>query len=73
MNNITTSTGITRRFVSIAAALCLATLALALAPAPAAASPVDNDIIAMLPKDAGEVAYANLKAARQYPWFEQLK
>jgi hypothetical protein len=73
MNNITPSTGTTRRIVSIAAALCLATLALALAPAPAAASPVDNDIIAMLPKDAGEVAYANLKAARQYPWFEQLK
>ncbi|MGB6430054.1 MAG: hypothetical protein WBF06_05680 [Candidatus Acidiferrales bacterium] len=62
-----------RRILWTAAALFLATLALALAPAPAAASPVDNDIISMLPKDAGEVAYANLKAARQYPWFEQLK
>jgi hypothetical protein len=61
-----------RRLVSIAAASCLAAFAIALAPAPAAAQ-VNSDIISMLPKDAGEVAYANLKVARQYPWFESLK
>jgi hypothetical protein len=61
-----------RGVVSIAAALCVAAFALALAPARAAAQ-VNNDIISMLPKDAGEVAYANLKVARQYPWFESLK
>lgn len=62
-----------RGVTAIATMLCLAALALAFAPARAAASPVNTDIISMLPKDAGEVAYANLKSARQYPWFEQLK
>jgi hypothetical protein len=56
-----------------AAAVCLAALVLGFAPAPAAASPVGSDIVSMFPKDAGEIAYANLKVARQYPWFEQLK
>jgi hypothetical protein len=27
----------------------------------------------MFPKDSGELAYANLKEARQFPWFDQLK
>jgi len=62
-----------RSILWAAAAGCLAMLALALAPAPAAASPVNSDIISMFPKNAGEIAYANLKAARQYPWFESLK
>ncbi|MGB6198606.1 MAG: hypothetical protein WBF35_03560, partial [Candidatus Acidiferrales bacterium] len=61
-----------RRILRSAAVICVAAFALALAP-PRAAAQVNNDIISMLPKDAGEVAYANLKAARQYPWFESLK
>ena len=72
MKNQSTRIFTRRGVVSIAAALCVAAFALALAPARAAAQ-VNNDIISMLPKDAGEVAYANLKVARQYPWFESLK
>jgi hypothetical protein len=58
-----------RKF-SIAIALGLAALCLA---ATGRASPVNNDIIAMFPKNAGEFAYANLQQARQYSWFPQLK
>ncbi len=58
-----------RKF-SVAIALALATLFLA---ASSYASPVNNDIIAMFPKDTGEFAYANLQQARQYSWFAQLK
>jgi hypothetical protein len=61
-----------RKILSIGAALCLAALVMALAPSRADAA-VNSDILSMLPKDAGEVAYANLKAARQYPWFQSLK
>jgi len=62
-----------RSILCTAIAISFAALVLALAPAPATASPVSNDIISMFPKDAGEVAYANLKSARQYPWFDSLK
>ena len=58
-----------RKF-SVALALALAALFLA---ATSYASPVNNDIIAMFPKDTGEFAYANLQQARQYSWFPQLK
>ena len=58
-----------RKF-AVAIALALATLFLA---ATSYASPVNNDIIAMFPKDTGEFAYANLQQARQYSWFQQLK
>jgi hypothetical protein len=54
----------------VALALALAALFLA---ATSYASPVNNDIIAMFPKDTGEFAYANLQQARQYSWFPQLK
>jgi len=30
-------------------------------------------ILGLFPKDSGEVAYADLKQARQFPWFSQLK
>jgi len=72
MKNKPTRIRTDRKIISAAASLCLAIFALAFAPARASAQ-VNNDIISMLPKDAGEVAYANLKAARQYPWFESLK
>jgi len=54
----------------IAAALAAVALCLA---ATARANPVNNDILAMFPKNAGEFAYANLQQARQYAWFSQLK
>ena len=31
------------------------------------------DILGLFPKDSGELAYADLKEARQFPWFNQLK
>lgn len=58
------------RKIHIAIALALAALFVA---ATGHANPVNNDIIAMFPKDAGEFAYANLQQARQYSWFPQLK
>ena len=57
------------RWISIAA---LAALLSAL-PRPARAGSVGSDILSMFPKDSGELAYADLKEARQFPWFNQLK
>jgi hypothetical protein len=59
-----------RRRFYVAIALAMAALFVA---ATGYASPVNNDIIAMFPKDAGEFAYANLQQARQFSWFPQLK
>ena len=53
-------------------AVGLIALAVALAGTARAAT-VGSDILTMLPKDSGELAYADLKQARQYPWFAQLK
>jgi hypothetical protein len=44
-----------------------------LAPVQAPARTLGIDVIGMFPKDVGELAYADLKAARQFPWFAQLK
>lgn len=37
------------------------------------AGTLGSDIISLFPKDTGELAYADLKDARQYSWFAQLK
>jgi hypothetical protein len=42
-------------------------------PGTSRAGSVGSDILSLFPKDAGEVAYADLKQARQLPWFSQLK
>jgi len=47
--------------------------ALSLAPAVAHAGTLGTDIIGLFPKEAGEFAYADLKKARQFKWFPQLK
>jgi hypothetical protein len=39
----------------------------------ARAGSLGSDILSMFPKDSGELAYADLKEARQFPWFTQLK
>jgi hypothetical protein len=39
----------------------------------ARAGSIGSDILSMFPKDSGELAYANLKDARAFPWFTQLK
>jgi hypothetical protein len=46
---------------------------LSVLPATARAGSVGSDILSMFPKESGELAYANLKEARQFPWFTQLK
>jgi hypothetical protein len=57
------------RFGLFAAAALFA----ALLPGLCRAQTLSTDIIGMFPKDVGEFAYANLKAARQLTWFGQLQ
>ena len=63
---------ITRSAISglLAAALVLSTFTIA--PNRAAAGTLSTAIIGMFPKNVGEFAYADLKAARKFPWFSQL-
>ena len=42
-------------------------------PGTSRAGSLGSDILSMFPKDTGELAYADLKAARAFPWFTQLK
>ncbi len=42
-------------------------------PGTSRAGSVGSDILGLFPKDSGELAYADLKEARQFPWFAQLK
>ncbi len=55
--------------------LLVAALALCavLAPVCGAAGTVQPDIIGLFPKDINEFAYADLKSARKFPWYAQLK
>lgn len=48
-------------------------VALAIAPQPSSAGSLSTAIIGMFPKDVGEFTYADLKTARKYPWFPQLR
>ena len=57
---------------AIISALVLALVA-ALAPARVAAGSVQPNIIGLFPKDVGEFAYADLKSARKFSWYAQLK
>ncbi len=45
----------------------------ALFPAAVRANTLSSDVIGLFPKNVGEFAYADLKEARKYPWFGQLK
>ena len=47
--------------------------AIALVPSAGRAGTLGTDIIGLFPKDVGEFAYADLKKARQFKWFPQLK
>ena len=42
-------------------------------PGTSRAGSVGPDLLGLFPRDSGEVAYADLKTARQFPWFTQLK
>jgi hypothetical protein len=54
----------------LAAALVLGTVTIA--PTSTSAGTLSTAIIAMFPKNVGEFAYADLKAARKFSWFSQL-
>jgi len=47
--------------------------AVAFAPQPASAGSLSTAIMGMFPKDVGEFTYADLKSARKFTWFNQLK
>src|SRR5579862_6731753 len=46
---------------------------LSVLPRTAHAGTLGSDILSMFPKDTGELAYVDLKEARGFPWFNQLK
>jgi hypothetical protein len=63
--------------IRIAAIALLATAvllaALAMAPTRSSAGALSTAVIGMFPKQVGEFAYADLKAARKYSWFPQIR
>src|ERR1700722_15511316 len=59
----------TRKILWIATLIAI----LSTLPGVARAGSVGSDILTMFPKESGELAYANLKEARAFPWFNQLK
>jgi hypothetical protein len=58
--------------MSLAAAMA-ATLALCLFAPHSTASSLSDTVISMFPKQVGEFAYADMKSARKFPWFPQLR
>ncbi|MGA7921659.1 MAG: hypothetical protein WCA38_18510 [Candidatus Acidiferrales bacterium] len=56
--------------IFLAAAFILSTVTIS--PMRTAAGSLSTAIIAMFPKTVGEFAYADLKTARKFPWFQQL-
>jgi hypothetical protein len=63
----------TRTGVLFLAATLLAAGFTAMVPRRTHADTLSSAIIGLFPKDAGEFAYADLKSARQFPWFAQLR
>jgi len=62
------------RLVAILAATTLCLVAISALPTrPADAGTLSTNVIGMFPKDIGEFAYADMKEARQHPWFAQLR
>ncbi|HTR46721.1 MAG TPA: hypothetical protein VMM16_04965 [Verrucomicrobiae bacterium] len=59
------------RFGIVAAGLMLASLIVA--PQRSLAGSLSTSVIGMFPKQVGEFAYADLKTARQFSWFPQLR
>jgi hypothetical protein len=48
-------------------------LALTIAPQPSSAGSLSTAIIGMFPKNVGSFTYADLKSARKFPWYPQLR
>jgi len=62
-----------RRSIAIAAAAGLLVAAWAALPRTASAGTLNTDVIGMFPREVGEFGYADLKSARKYSWFPQLR
>lgn len=63
-----------RRFIEISILMAgLFLCALAIAPQRASAGSLSTSIIGMFPKQVGEFAYADLKSARKFSWYPQLR
>jgi len=58
--------------ISVAAALLVVTMLSAL-PSRGAGSSLSPAVLGMFPKEVGEFAYADMKSARKYAWFPQLR
>ena len=58
-----------KRFFSLAILIAV----ICVCPGTSRAGSVGSDLLGLFPKNSGEVAYADLKTARQFPWFTQLK
>lgn len=50
-----------------------ALIAVCMVPAPARAGTLSTSVLGLFPKNVGEIAYADLKSARRFKWFPQLK
>jgi hypothetical protein len=59
----------TRKIICMGALIAI----LSALPGTVRAGSLGSDILSMFPKESGELAYADLKEARQFPWFTQLK
>jgi hypothetical protein len=55
------------------AAAAIIVAALSGFPSRGTADSLSETVLAMFPNDVGEFAYADMKTARQYPWFSQLR
>jgi hypothetical protein len=63
-----------RRFAIWAlAAAALTAAAFSAFPTRSVADSLSETVLAMFPKDTGEFAFADMKSARQYPWFAQVR
>ncbi len=63
---------IIRSAISALLALALVFGTVSIAPTHTSAASLSTSIIGMFPKSVGEFSYADLKAARKFPWFTQL-
>ncbi|HEV2306090.1 MAG TPA: hypothetical protein VGR93_11265 [Candidatus Acidoferrales bacterium] len=62
-----------KKSLALSAAMAAALFAALFLPCLTGADTLSSDIIAMFPKNMSEFAYADMKQARQHPWFSQLQ
>jgi hypothetical protein len=62
-----------QHFATAVYSLAILALAIIFTPKMTCAGSLDTSVIGMFPKEVGEFGYVDLKTARQYPWFPQLR